>query len=80
MSDELKPCPFCGGNAHSFSGVTIGCGNRRCPMADDQETWNTRPIEDNLRDVVRELVEVLARNGLAFGSTIDRAQEVLGDE
>ena len=58
-SDDLRPCPFCGGEAviergeiSSGSTITFGdlavcdaCG----AAAESSEKWNTRPIEDELR-------------------------------
>ena len=64
MSDELKPCPFCGATHYQHEGTAAGelwfscqgCGATG-PVStnaegDDyskaQEQWNTRPIEDAL--------------------------------
>ena len=57
MSDELKPCPFCGSipEVHYDNDGTriIRCANTECAglyWEDfDDITWNTRPIEDALR-------------------------------
>lgn len=52
--DELKPCPFCGDEAHmsaSSDGYGVTCWNRRCidmqleqipTEAEAIEAWNTR--------------------------------------
>ena len=53
MSD-LKPCPFCGGEAElCYSEVDTFC--RKCNVMQETELWNTRPIEDALRLRIAEL-------------------------
>jgi Lar family restriction alleviation protein len=56
MSDELKPCPFCGGEAYLRDDVShstayfIGCATMDCfgeihwgqTMAETVRGWNTR--------------------------------------
>ena len=64
MSDELKPCPFCGGTKlvsypvweDRFRHVVDcqGCGTRV-----KSALWNTRPIEDQLRARIKELEEAM---------------------
>lgn len=50
MSDELKPCPFCGQPNKLHKG---NCYLMRYYGVDDQAVmrrmWNTRPVEDQLR-------------------------------
>jgi septal ring factor EnvC (AmiA/AmiB activator) len=66
MSD-LKPCPFCGdtpidvcentdGNRIWYS-VLSSCGNEVCNITPDkvESDWNTRPIEDSLRQTISTL-------------------------
>jgi len=53
MSEKLKPCPFCGGEAYDF-GDGFTCCKDECPswMLDGIapiELWNTRPGEDATR-------------------------------
>ena len=51
---ELKPCPFCGGEAElCYSEVDTFC--RKCNVMQETELWNTRPIEDELRARIAEL-------------------------
>jgi hypothetical protein len=62
MSDELRPCPFCG-NIPSFNPVTkeVAC-IRYHKLAIGTYTakeWNTRPIEDALRKQLDIAVEAL---------------------
>jgi hypothetical protein len=55
MSEELKPCPFCGGNAHRWDldhPDNVTCGGplylgHEIYMTDEQ--WNNRPLEDALQ-------------------------------
>ena len=56
MSEELRPCPFCGSlnirepeNENGW--LCVKCGSER--FGD----WNTRPIEDDLRKRIAELEE-----------------------
>lgn len=51
---ELKPCPFCGGEAElCYSEVDTFC--RKCNVMQETELWNTRPIEDALNKRIAEL-------------------------
>lgn len=62
---ELKPCPFCGGEAElCYSEVDIFC--RKCNVMQETEMWNTRPIEDALQaraEKAEEMVERLIEAG-----------------
>ena len=52
--NELKPCPFCGGEAElCYSEVDTFC--RKCNVMQETELWNTRPIEDALNARIAEL-------------------------
>lgn len=65
MSEELKPCPFCGGdviNVHhgkeTYWAMCNGCTSEGAPRgsrAGAAESWNTRPVEDALNARIREL-------------------------
>ena len=65
MSEILKPCPFCGGEPHECLDNHFDCLNRGCPMAGARaiplEDWNTRPIEDDLRNRIAELEEYIGQ-------------------
>ena len=63
MSDELKPCPFCGSKNLEvreipFVGHTVRCWNGKCmasgPVRDDQHeairAWNDKLDEENNND------------------------------
>ena len=62
---ELKPCPFCGGEAQvntwTMHGITESrcfCPNSDCPNSVRTvafEQWNNRPIEDALNARIAEL-------------------------
>jgi thymidylate synthase len=76
MSEELKPCPFCGGKAREVirKGVLserfslIYC--TKCEHSSGlfkgikvaQEYWNTRPIENERDKQIAELKAELSRN------------------
>ena len=49
MSEELRPCPFCGGTKIcTEKGINLNyCDN--CSAESNIEHWNTRPIEDSLQ-------------------------------
>ena len=71
MIDELKPCPFCGGEAQvntwTMHGITESrcfCSNSDCPNSVRTvalEQWNTRPIEDVLQARIAELEAEIER-------------------
>jgi Lar family restriction alleviation protein len=74
MSEELKPCPFCGyGKILQNSGdgyfvSCMKCGSRGSKkkyyetMSDAITAWNTRPIEDEKDKQIAELKAELSRN------------------
>lgn len=80
MSDELKPCPFCG-VATDFIDVNTGeivpaCKNIRCLViasALTVEAWNTRPLEDALQARITELEKQL-QSYKDFCSAIEREE------
>ncbi len=55
MSEELRPCPFCGGtNICTEKGINLNyCDS--CSAEANIEHWNTRPIEDALHTRIAEL-------------------------
>jgi Lar family restriction alleviation protein len=77
MSDDLKPCPFCGGNAKRYYraddsgwentywvGCTDGCGaSTACyeTKALAVTVWNTRIDTDDMADRIEELEAKLAK-------------------
>lgn len=87
MSEELRPCPFCGGEAQvntwTMRGITESrcfCSNSDCPNSVRTvalEQWNTRPIEDALHARIAEL-EALVQQLIWVGNDllIDNANPV----
>ena len=61
MSEELRPCPFCGampmGEDDRYMCSTLGCVMQEDTIS--AKDWNTRPIEDNL---IARIVELEAEN------------------
>ena len=68
MGKELRPCPFCGGEARlptDMDGNPVNyecpdciCVNDSCPIVEywvPVADWNTRPIEDTLTARIAEL-------------------------
>lgn len=65
MSEELKPCPFCGGEAKEQNIIIVGRGLCKMVFCEncniDFKTptsivqWNTRPAEDALKAENEEL-------------------------
>lgn len=61
---ELKPCPFCGGEAETFLGwcnpeAQYGVRCKKCfscTNPDNWEIWNHRPFEDKAVEVVAVLL------------------------
>lgn len=55
MSEELRPCPFCGGTKIcTEKGINLNyCDN--CSAESNVEHWNNRPIEDALNARIAEL-------------------------
>jgi hypothetical protein len=72
MSDELKPCPFCGlemfvewRNMRQEPNTYLICKTEGCTAQnihwDNNDLWNNRPIEDKLQARINELEEYNAR-------------------
>ena len=64
MSDELKPCPFCGGEAHTHHAMGEVWHHCHCGSLDMHRTlgaateaWNRRTLrdEEGLRDVIARI-------------------------
>jgi hypothetical protein len=58
LENELKPCPFCGGQVHRIDGddenahdiECDGCAYIFYDLSEGNNWWNDRPIEDALRN------------------------------
>ena len=73
MNGELRPCPFCGGEAElCYSEVDTFC--RKCNVMQETELWNTRPIEDALRLRIAEL-EALVERLIELGDWLNAMHE-----
>lgn len=92
MTNELKPCPFCGGEAKciEYYGlhhvVCFDChisGRDSQSIETAQEAWNTRPLEDAKDKRIKELEQKLeiAREALKvyapFGKFGEKASKAL---
>lgn len=83
MTDELKPCPFCGkSELHIEKSIdVIYCKTCGAEMDMERGDWNTRPIEDALQSqlaardaLIERLVEAgekACRDYEGFGYGID---------
>ena len=59
MSDNLKPCPFCGGSKIVVEeGLNLTFCNG-CSAETDMGDWNTRPIEDELNRRIAKAKDLL---------------------
>ncbi len=86
MSEEIKPCPFCGGKAemilHSNWYGYIECCNDEClacgPMGDTEkeaiQNWNQRPYDFDMPAIVKKVQQLEAENKL-----IKEALEIYAD-
>ena len=73
MSEKLKQCPFCGGEAElCYSEVDTFC--RKCNVMQETELWNRRPIEDALR-ARAERAEAMVERLLVAGRDLLRVTD-----
>ena len=69
MIEELKRCPFCGSPTEytSIDQEFVRCSKGlKCPGEGQVyavEDWNTRPIEDELRKALTEILELCTTGG-----------------
>ena len=84
MTEELKRCPFCGGEAKciEFYGLyhVICCNchiaGKDCPRRESAvSAWNTRPIEDELVEKIGKLKAKKKRLREALEVILDEAQK-----
>jgi ssDNA-binding Zn-finger/Zn-ribbon topoisomerase 1 len=64
---DIKPCPFCGGPAvvgyiNYYGDKFYVCADKQCTadMMIKEPIWQSRPIEDGLREQIRVLEDALA--------------------
>ena len=90
MSNDLKPCPFCGGKAEMYrlaDGCGVQCANRACgvvahivPCDTEEEAvavWNQRAGAETPRKIADQM-ETLGKEGFRFGAAamVEAAQEI----
>ena len=89
MSEELKPCPFCGCNIYpevrgmelwdidcDSCGYTISAGSPNGRL----KKWNTRPIEDALRTENEQLKAEIDTYKKLERERWESAKRVFGDK
>jgi hypothetical protein len=62
MSEELRPCPFCGEQVFPPLASSLDDGYTRCGLCGakmQHRRWQTRPIEDALQARIAELTECI---------------------
>jgi hypothetical protein len=95
MSDELKPCPFCGKSPasewHSCKGATLelGCANPDCPMMNvdtgllkpeaAKKAWNTRIGEEALRIKLGKEIAKAEYSERIHAAQIERVNEEMNN-
>jgi len=70
MSEELRPCPFCGGTKIcTEKGINLNyCDN--CSAESNVEHWNNRPIENALL-ARAEKAETMVKRLIELGDVIN---------
>ena len=67
---KLKPCPFCGKKRHlrfepfegsTDTGIVVCICGASYTTIEQGADWNTRPIEDDLRNRIAELEALVER-------------------
>ena len=91
MTDELKPCPFCGGKAEfeideGWFVFCEKCGSMTVlfdTKPEAKETWNARPIEDKQASENKRLYdaldEIVNRNDFSRYCDISQLDEAIED-
>lgn len=81
MSEELRPCPFCGEQVFPPLASSLDDGYTRCGLCGakmQHRRWQTRPIEDELRKRIAELESTLsANNELLIPALKKRESEIV---
>ena len=75
MSEELRPCPFCGAMPDKlrtgYMCSTLGCALQENTVSEKE--WNTRPIEDALNARIAELEKDLSNKEIEYTDLWDDA-------
>ena len=75
MSEELRPCPFCGAMPEKlrtgYMCSTLGCALQENTVSEKE--WNTRPIEDELQSRIAELEKDLSNKEIEYTDLWDDA-------
>ena len=74
MTEELKPCPFCGGTS---CGVRAGTDQIWCVCGGHSPYgWSSRPIEDQLRSENERLKNELERVKQTFSEIAEEVDKL----
>jgi len=91
MDNELKPCPFCGGNDLAVESATpdwsVACLNPACPVKPDcwigfsrkqaVEGWNTRALEAENAALLNQIQEIVRMAAEKNRPAYDEQQRVI---
>ncbi|TDQ63611.1 hypothetical protein ATL17_1618 [Maritalea mobilis] len=78
MSEKLKPCPFCGSSILDTykigNGRVVAC--RDCGGGANVNRWNTRPLEQELVEALKDLTDACDNFGVS-GGNIPHAKTII---
>ena len=85
MTDELKPCPFCGKNDSCYVDFDSTCYEcQSCgAMCNSLDDWQSRPLEaalqaqvDRLSDAIQEILTFKGNNPFVSLGDFDHVYEI----